>query len=151
MSKRFTFASPRRGRAVLCCAVAVLLGACGGVYDETDGQQSLAVATASGTAISNAGAGAAVGNAATQPAAEPALPAAAAPTAGAAVPTPADTTVVSETPAAAGEGSATPAAGEFNLSGYQQVLPAGSAGAGNDGTAAAGAGGQPTAQPLPPY
>ena len=158
MRKRSTITLTRRAGSMLCCAGAILLSACGGAADETDPQQSLG-AMASASPASMAGA-AATGPGATavarvvtdagaaDPGAQPALaappaleapPALAAPpatlpdaatVAAGAGPTPADTTVVSDTPMYAGEGSAAPASGEFSLSGYQQGAAAAALGPG---------------------
>lgn len=50
MKKPVTFASSFHIQAALCCSVAVLLSACGGMADESANQQLLADAVASTTA-----------------------------------------------------------------------------------------------------
>jgi len=157
MKKPLTFASAIRLKAALCCSVAVLLTACGGMADESANQQLLADTVVSETVVAaNAGATGAVDTLPATPetvAQETAAPAVPAPAAyGSAAPAmpdpsiaPTDSADVTAAPASQSGGASAPASSEFSLNGYQDT--AASSDAASEGTvAAAGADGQQAAQ-----
>lgn len=156
MKKPVTFASSFRVKAALCCSVAVLLTACGGMTDEFGNQQLLAdtvttdTTEAPGARTTGAiDAGPATPEPVAQDAAMPGAATPAADSAAPAIPEPApasmDNGVANAAPAArTAEGNA-PASNEFNLNGYQEAVS--SSDPAMQGTpAAAGADGQQATQ-----
>lgn len=134
MKKPVTFALSFRIKAALCCSVAVLLTACGGMTDESATQQSLADTVASETMeASSARTTGAIG---TGPATletiaqDTAMPGSAAPTAASSaapimpdpMPAPADNGVATAAPATQTADGGAPASNEFNLNGYQDTV-----------------------------
>lgn len=125
MKKTVTFASSFRVKVALCCSVAVLLTACGGMADESADAQLLAESVASeATEASSARTTNAIDPSLATPEAtaqETAMPDASVPAMPDAAPATPDNGVLTAAPAAqAAEGSA-PASNEFNLNGYQDA------------------------------
>ena len=117
MKKTVNFASSFRIKAALCCSVAVLLTACGGMADESASQQLLADTVASET--TEATSAMATGTIEAGPAAletvaqETAMPDPA--------PAPIDNGFAAAAPATQTAGGSAPASNEFNLNGYQDA------------------------------
>lgn len=133
MKKPVTFALSFRIKAALCCSVAVLLTACGGMTDESANQQSLADTVASETTeASSAGTTGAIDAGPATPetiAQDTAMPGSAAPAAAASAapimpdpaPAAADNGVATAAPATQSTDGSAPASNEFNLNGYQDA------------------------------
>ncbi|MDY0964074.1 MULTISPECIES: hypothetical protein [Massilia] len=117
MKKPVTFASSFRIKAALCCSVAVLLTACGGMADESANQQLLADTVASATpeatnamATGTVDAGPAAPETVAQ---ETAMPDPA--------PAPIDNGVATAAPATQTADGSAPTSNDFNLNGYQDA------------------------------
>ncbi|TXG00226.1 hypothetical protein [Massilia arenae] len=117
MKKPVTFVSSFRIKAALCCSVAVLLTACGGMADESANQQLLADTVASET--TEAPSAMVTGTIDAGPAApetvaqEMAMPDPA--------PAPMDKGVATAAPATGTADGSAPASNDFNLNGYQDT------------------------------
>lgn len=152
-----TFASAIRIKATLCCSVAVLLTACGGMGDEPANQQLLAdTVTSETTEAASARTTSAVDtvpttqetiaqDTATPDAAAPAAYGSAAPAMLDPAPAPTDNGIATVAPATQAVGGSAPASNEFNLNGYQDAASSSDA-ATQDTTAAASADGQQATQ-----
>lgn len=157
MKKAVTFASSIRVKAALCCSVAVLLTACGGMADESANQQLLAdTVTSETTEAAGARTTGAVDTVPATPetvAQDPTTPDATAPAAyGSAapampdpVPAPTDNGIATAAPAIQAADGSAPASNEFNLNGYQDAASSSEAAA-QGTTAAEGADGQHVTQ-----
>ncbi|WP_313172488.1 hypothetical protein [Massilia oculi] len=133
MKKPVTFALSSRIKAALCCSVAVLLTACGGMANESANQQLLAdTVTSETTEASSARTTAAVDigpatpdtiaqDAAMPAAIAPAVADSAAPAMPGPAPAPADNGVATAAPVTQSADGSAPASNEFNLNGYQDA------------------------------